>query len=456
VINFISNKIGVESFISDNIDFKFLDRKIISINENEFPKNTKFVKNESEQFLIRTNYFPGIKKSIIKALFEKYEIDGKVESISKEGNTVETESNVVKFWSYVPESRWEESLQTNTISIGWDEIGDILGKSKENITTDIKSKGLKKAAVASIDAQTNYDFLNTMSIGDIIIVKGGKNTYMAWGTITSDYFYDSNKSEFKKCRSVKWESVGNWTDTNKKWSPSKVIADITNYHAYLDNIINLLSIDSDDDIEVDEYIETKLNIAMPVFNPFGGERGSSAICITGESGVGKSYRVIKTLEANGHKFIREHLDPTSTGLLTQYILGKYERNSIGDFIVEAKSDPMNNYTIVLDECHKEGFIDRINAELLQCLSRRRNDGLRFFQTNKATDELFESLDKVNGVRIIPKNVGFILITSKPEVIHFNDDIRNRVDIVHLEREDRIDGYDIKSLMSKKSEPDDQV
>ena len=32
-----------------------------------------------------------------------------------------------------------------------------------------------------------------------------------------------------------------------------------------------------------------------------------------------------------------------------------------------------------------------------------------YAQHKATDELFESLDKVNGVRIIPKNVGFILL-----------------------------------------------
>lgn len=184
-----------------------------------------------------------------------------------------------------------------------------------------------------------------------------------------------------------------------------------------------------------------------VKNPFGGDFEKSAICVTGDSGAGKSYRVEKTLSKNNHNFIFETYDPTSTGILTQYIgSGIYERNNVGDFIVKAKTDPINYYTIVLDECHKDGFIDRINSELLQCFSTKRNDGLRFFSTNKSTDNLFVSLEQKNGRRVVPDNVGFILITSKPDIIENNDDIKNRVDIINLREEDRKKDFDIKYLI----------
>jgi hypothetical protein len=204
------------------------------------------------------------------------------------------------------------------------------------------------------------------------------------------------------------------------------------------------------DKSVEKLPEVKIEVVTEikfVKNPFGGEKNSSASCITGNSGDGKSYRVEKTLRENKHNFIFETYDPTSTGILTQYIgSGIYERNNVGEFVVKAKSDPSNYYTVVLDECHKDGFIDRINAELLQCFSTKRNDGLRFFSTNKSTDHLFVELDKRNGRRVIPDNVGFILITSKEDIIQNNDDIKNRIDIINLQKEDREKDFDIKYLL----------
>ena len=90
--------------------------------------------------------------------------------------------------------------------------------------------------------------------------------------------------------------------------------------------------------------------------------------------------------------------------------------------------------MVFDECHK--YIEMINDELLQCISTKRNDGLRFISLDPVTDELFRELPEKNGRRIISDNLGFIFISSKEAIVRDNSDFYNRVDIITIDKSDR--------------------
>jgi hypothetical protein len=196
-----------------------------------------------------------------------------------------------------------------------------------------------------------------------------------------------------------------------------------------------------------------------VVNPFGGEseknsdKESSAICVIGKSGAGKSYRIEKTLDYEGH--VSEVIIPSSstTNLLVQYTQGKYVLSRLGKFILAANSDKSKCYTIVFDECHK--YIDMINDELLQCISTKRNNGLRFISLDPVTDELFSELLEKNGRRIIPDNLGFIFISSKEEVIRNNSDFYNRVDIITIDKSDRDIDFAIEILKDKIESREDE-
>jgi hypothetical protein len=175
-------------------------------------------------------------------------------------------------------------------------------------------------------------------------------------------------------------------------------------------------------------------------NPFGGVKGTSAICILGESGVGKSYRVEKTLERAGHEY--EYIMPSAftTNLLVQYKAGSgYVLNTLGRIIIEANNNPDKLYTIFFDECHK--YINLINDEILQALSKKRNDGVRYITLDIETDQFFHQLPKKNGRRIIPDNLGFILASSKEEIVRENPDLKNRVDYITLTESDKEDNID---------------
>jgi hypothetical protein len=207
-------------------------------------------------------------------------------------------------------------------------------------------------------------------------------------------------------------------------------------------------------IEEDDTIKSDfLKKNSSVVNPFGAEStkngysyDSSALCVLGKSGSGKTYRIEKTLENSNHKM--ELIIPSSstTNLLVQYSRGGYVLSRLGRFILQANSDPSNFYTVVFDECHK--YIDMINDELLQCISTTRNNGKRFISLDPITDELFNDLPELNGRRIIPDNLGFIFISSKEEIIRNNSDFYNRVDIITLEKSDRDMDFAVEILKSK--------
>lgn len=176
---------------------------------------------------------------------------------------------------------------------------------------------------------------------------------------------------------------------------------------------------------------------------------TQAICIIGDSGVGKTYRVNKTLENEGHKTLFIIIDNMWQHLLFDYspIDRNYYLTKVGEFIKKAYNDAENNYTIVIDECHKN--LEIINDVLLQAISTKRNDGVRFLALNSLVEEQFDFLPAINGNRVLPSNLGFLFISSKSDIIEGNDDLKNRIEIIKLKESDQTDKeYSIDYLLSK--------
>ena len=176
---------------------------------------------------------------------------------------------------------------------------------------------------------------------------------------------------------------------------------------------------------------------------------AQAICVIGDSGVGKTYRVNKTLEGEGHKALFIIIDNMWQHILFDYspIDRKYSLTKIGEFIKKAFHDVENNYTIVIDECHKN--LEIINDVLLQAISTKRNDGVRFLALNSLVDNEFDFLPAINGNRSLPSNLGFLFISSKSDIIEGNDDLKNRIEIIELTEGDQANkDYTIEYLLSK--------
>jgi len=106
--------------------------------------------------------------------------------------------------------KWEEFYKEGKIAMGWN-IGDISTlKTYKKLKQTLIDKSGKKHQ--SSPAKANWEFLNFIKDGDVIIPKKGKKKILGYGIVKSDYKYDDKKvAEGYECiRKVEWKEKGEW------------------------------------------------------------------------------------------------------------------------------------------------------------------------------------------------------------------------------------------------------
>lgn len=171
-----------------------------------------------------------------------------------------------------------------------------------------------------------------------------------------------------------------------------------------------------------------------------------SICVLGAAGAGKSLTTINSLKGEKNHFFKLLIpDDMRVSILLKFEAGEMKLNSLSKMIIKAYENPQNKYTVLIDEFHKPITLRRVNDELLQAISTKRYGGVRFISSETAFDEISKELEKLgikediydyHGNIVIPDNFGFILLSSKPDVIVDNDDLYGRLDIVYLRESDR--------------------
>lgn len=230
-------------------------------------------------------------------------------------------------------------------------------------------------------------------------------------------FYSSNTKTKHKYKTSLFEIVGSNPIKFKLISPNEV-QDVDEE----DKLIHPL--------QITPVVKSLEDFKDPE-NPFGGKPGTSALCVLGKSGSGKSTTTENILESKSHIYDLITPTATSTSLLSQYSpsKGDYIPSRLGRLIMRAHGDSKKCYTAIIDECHKSSVIEMINDELLQAISTRRNRGERFISLDDDTAKLYVGLKESRGGNLlIPSNFGFIFLSSNVRVITSNPDFFNRVDI----------------------------
>lgn len=138
-------------------------------------------------------------------------------------------SNGPKYWLYAPgenANMWEDFHKNGIMGLGWDELGDLTQYStKEEIATRLKELYVGDTSKAN-DATANVDFRSSISIGDVVIAKKGRNAYLGYGIVTSDYYFDDSVAHYKHKRNVNWVKNGHWESEHS--IALKTLTDITN------------------------------------------------------------------------------------------------------------------------------------------------------------------------------------------------------------------------------------
>ena len=120
-------------------------------------------------------------------------------------------------------SGWDEMREAHTCAIGWDSTGDLsplLALSTQSERKQRLREILVKlypndhAVTITKTANTIFDFIFTLSKGDLVLASEGTNV-LGIGQITGEYFFDATK-DFPHCRPVKWLSLETWRQPDQK------------------------------------------------------------------------------------------------------------------------------------------------------------------------------------------------------------------------------------------------
>lgn len=161
-----------------------------------------------------------------------------------------------KVWLYSPGEQakfWKDCLSNQIIVIGWDKLGDLTDCSDYNeVYENIKqlyrldNPKMAKCAIS--------DFVSNMKVGDIIIAKKGLKTLLGYGIVTSDYYFDNGRNEYKHCRKVDWKKVGEWINNTDTGNPIKTLTEISQYPGYPEELLRIINGGNNMNNNVTEWI----------------------------------------------------------------------------------------------------------------------------------------------------------------------------------------------------------
>jgi predicted Mrr-cat superfamily restriction endonuclease/DNA polymerase III delta prime subunit len=150
----------------------------------------------------------------------------------------------VGYWAIAagPNGQFEKDFVDNSyIAIGWDEVGDLRGKTKEEIRLKLrKTRGETQSSLRN-NALACYDFVNVMKTSDRLFLKKGTGQILAIGNVVSDYIFDESRSSFKHIRKVRWEKVRTLERREGDRIAYKTLTDLTPYKDYCAEIESLYS-----------------------------------------------------------------------------------------------------------------------------------------------------------------------------------------------------------------------
>ena len=165
--------------------------------------------------------------------------------VGKETEMPEINKTEPTFWLYAPGDNakyWDDFFQEGIMAIGWDFLGDLREyENKKEIQNSLEAHygaDVKKTN----DALACWQFVNEIKTGDIIIVKKGRQSYLGYGVVTSDYDFNQQREFFYHVRNVEWIKRGEW-ETDFK-IVVKTLTQISKYPEYVEKLAELLEINT--------------------------------------------------------------------------------------------------------------------------------------------------------------------------------------------------------------------
>lgn len=187
-------------------------------------------------------------------------------------------------------NRMNEFQKDHIIAIGWPNIGNLTGKTRQDIKKIIAGKPYEYEGLKLGNAYATIDiFVNRMQIGDLVLIPDGEDIY--FGKIISDYFLeenvDSNDKGYPHQRKVEWLTNFSRKDLSKELRMSlkvhRTTADLSHHYAEINAFskgtpLILENVNSKKVIEVNYPLRPDFNVTFKIPTDFT-KAESSRLCM---------------------------------------------------------------------------------------------------------------------------------------------------------------------------------
>lgn len=328
-------------------------------------------------------------------------------------------TNGQKYWLYAPgenASSWDEFYEEGIMGLGWDELGDLnkLGDKEDIVnaiqkTYDTKSKSYNNALA-------NLEFRDTISVGDIIIPKKGRQNYLGYGIVRSAYYFDEAKNEYKHCRKVEWKKKGTWSIAGEK-IVLKTLTDITKYPDYVQQLISLIGIEQESKHDKSNNSQMKFPLNTILYGP---------------PGTGKTYNTIlraaEIVENRSITDYQEALQIFKKQLHQQIEFITFHQNySYEDFIQGLRPDTENNSELTFEK--NDGVFKKLADKALRNLRASMNPQLFKRNFREVFSRFIQPITEgeIEEIEVKMKKVSYFINGLSDKSIEFR---KNSGDSVH--------------------------
>ena len=151
-----------------------------------------------------------------------------------------------QYWIIAPGEgarKWEEFYKKGIIGIGWDAVGDLVKYTTREGMKDALIKAYPGGSTTRRNSSLAlWEFSHEIQVGDILIAKQGNSEYLGYGIVTSDYYFDGNRTEYKHLRKVDWKKKGSWHE-DVHAIVTKTLTNVTKYPEYVSRIRRQIGIE---------------------------------------------------------------------------------------------------------------------------------------------------------------------------------------------------------------------
>ena len=320
-----------------------------------------------------------------------------------------------KYWLYAPGEnaiKWDEFYNSGIMGLGWDEIGDLNDySSKEEITTKLqeleKTTGSKKN-----DSTANYEFKDLISIGDIIIAKKGRGELLGYGVVTSDYFFDTGRTDYQSCRKVDWKTKGNWKTDHTL--ALKTLTDITkypsshsDYNTYYNQLLGIMT-----EKNSDKYAEMKYSLNTILYGPPGTGKTFNTVL--------RAAEIIENRNINSYDEARKIFTANLHNRIE--FITFHQNYSYEDFIQGLRPETDNSSSLTFEK--KDGVFKKIEDRALRNIDAFENPQKAKKDFDIVFKEIIQPLNdgSIEEIEIKMKKSAYFLTEVSEKTIEFRKNI----------------------------------